>query len=516
MPPAPELTHELRRATRALRRHGAAVGLGWGVVAALGGVLLVAVAARLMPLWYQATLVQALVWALAGGPLLGALLGYLWPRPLPRRLRHLDRRLCLADRLTTAWELAQDRLRAPAAIATLQRRDTLQALRRADLAQAFPLRPSRVALRLAAALALLLLPLLLLENPQEAELARRQAAQAATEAAITQLTQTREALAQNPALSEEQRQAAIQALNEALATLQNPASTPAERQAALTQAERELAALRSSEAEAQAQRLAEAAPLGAEPTAPEATDVVRPLREALQRGDVEAAAEYLRSLTDPNEQRLSAEEMVALADAFQEMADNLQATDPELAEQLQQIAQEIYTGDYAGATEALNEAADTLSEVAEAQAPNEALSEAQGGLQQAQEQLGAGGEGMADAPQDGAQGGGTQSQPGSSAEEATGSGGTGHSEDAGSAPPYGEDIAPRIGETGGEITLPRTGDGPAGPPQHSIGRPDGARVPFQEVYGTYREAAEAELSHNAYPPSLRTYVRTYFDGLGGE
>ena len=512
------LEHEIARFTQALRRHNLVVGAGWGVVAALAALLAAAIAARLTPLWHQAELLLASIWAVGGGLFIGATIGYIWSLSLSRRLRLFDRRLHLADRLTTAWELAHGHITAPTALTQLQHTETLAAARTIDPQPAFPLRPPHAteyaALVLLPALALSLF----LANPQENALIQREAQQQATATAITQLEAAQENLAANDTLSETERAAALKALAEALATLRDRRSTPAEQQAALTEAERQLAALRSPEAAAQLQRLAQASPLST-------ANVVQPLAEALQRGDAEAAAAYLRDLLDPTgKQPLTAEETLALADAFQQMADALNATDPELAAQLAAAAQEIYNGDMASARSAVQEAAESVSAAAQANAPNQSLEQAQAAVQQAQESLGtAQRRTTANTPSEsaaaqpgtsGGQGGpgaNTQGQTTGGAAEMPGSGSNAHSEDAGSSQPYGSAEAPRITGQGSEITLPRQET--LGPPRTTTGLPGEARIAYQDVYATYAEAAQADLSRSVYPPALRAYVREYFDGL---
>lgn len=488
-----ELRHEIARLTATLRQRGAVIGATWGICGALSLGLALALLGRLTPLWYRLHLLTGLVAMLLLAFPLGALLGYVWPRPLPGRLRRLERAMGLAERLTTAWELAQGRIAALPSLATLQAQETLAAVRHSDPRAAFPLRPPRALVRGTLLVAVLLTITLALPNPQEQVLTRRIEEQQAATAAAEELNAIREAVAESDALSAAEREAALQALDEALATLQDRQSSPAEQQAALNEAEQALQALRSAEAEAQTQRLSEAAPLSTEA-------VVEPLSAALQRGDIEAAAQYLRDLTDPTSgDPLTAEEMQALADAFEQLADNLQESDAELSEQFRDIAQEIYRGDMAEATEAVNQAADSLSDVAQSNAPNEDLESAQAGVQQAQDSLGQG------------QGQSPGAAPGSG--QADGSpGGIGGHEDTGSGAPYGPDTAPRVEDEGGEITIPR--ETAEGDPRLTEGSLSAPRVSYREVYADYAAAAEAQMSENAYPPALRAYVREYFGGLG--
>ncbi len=502
--PHPPLHREVARFTQALRRHSAAVGAGWGVTGVLATGLLLAVLAHLMPLWYHQELLRWLAIGLPGGAALGALAGWVWPIPLPARLRRFDRCLQLADRLTTAWELETGQITAPPEMVHEQQAETLHALQAVDPRPAFPPRPAKHALWIAVGLGLLLLPAMLLPNPQEAALDRQAALQQAAEAEAARIEQLIETLAENPDLDAETREAALKALQEALSTLQDPRATSEERLVALTEAEQQLAALHAPDAEGRVRHLAEAAPLTTE-------DVVRPLAEALERGDLAAAAAYLNDLATPQGQPLSREETQQLADAFAQMADTLQATEPELAQEFRDIAQEIYTGDAAGAQAALQRAAENLSETQAANAPNTALEAARAQLQSAQEGLDASqGQTASDQPGPGHAGEGT-GQDGQSGEEA-GSGGTGHHEDAGSSAPYGPEAAARLGEHGGEITLPRPAA--SGDPQPTTGLQNPARVPYGEVYATYAQAAEAQLSRRALPPTLRSYVREYFSALG--
>lgn len=499
-----ELGRQLARLTRVLRAQSAMQGIGWGLVAALAVMLLAAGAAQLTPLWYRAALWLALIRALAVGAVGGALIGWFWPRPLPQRLRLLDRRLGLADRLTTAWELSAGRIVAPPAIVRAQAEETLRTLTTVRPEQAFPLRPGRTALLTALVLTGALGALLFLPNPQETELTRRAALQQAAQEQAARLETIARQLETDPALSAEQRAAALQALEAASAALRDPSTSPEERLAALAEAERQLSALRSPEATARLEALSEAAPFST-------AEVVQPLTEALQRGDAAAAADYLRSLTDPTGRPLTSEEMLALADAFAQMADSLQATDPALAEQFRNIAQEIYSGDMPGAQKAVQQAADALGAAAQAAAPNQALEQAQAQLQTAQQALGTTSS-PAGSQMTSAREAGNAAQPGGNIPAGEEGGQTGHHEDTGSSAPFGPGEAARLEGAGGEITVPRAAtEGTTGQPQ--TGQVNPARVPYREVYTTYSQAAEAELARHAYPPALRATIRQYFSGL---
>jgi len=178
------LDREIARLTSALCWHRAVVGAGWGLVGALTMILAAILVARMTPWLYQTELLLAAIWAVGGGMLVGAVGGYVWPCPLPQRLRCFDLRLHLANRLTTAWELAQGHICAPEALVRLQRAETLEVLRTVDPRVAFPARLPRSAGVLAFVALLGLVPALLIANPQEAQLDRLALQQQATEAAI--------------------------------------------------------------------------------------------------------------------------------------------------------------------------------------------------------------------------------------------------------------------------------------------------------------------------------------------
>jgi len=507
-----QLQHEINPVIRAQRQHAAVTGTGWGTTATLAISVLLAVSARMMPLWHPGELLMLAALSITAGILIGGVTGWGWPIPYHRRLRQIDRRLKLADRLTTAWELEQGHIAAPPLMVRQQRSETVSALQKRDPRQAFPLQLSKATTHRILGLGLLLLVLILLPNPQTAELARLEALQQAAEAEAAALEQTRSALEETQTLDPETREAALRALEEALAVLEDRRATQEERQQALIKAEQQLAELRTPETAARVQHLAEAAPLSTE-------TILQPLAKALQSGDLDAAAAYLRSLTDPEGDRLTEEEILALADALAAMADALQETEPDLASQFREVSSEMYTGDTMGAMEALNHAAETLAEAGAANAPNEALETAQAQVQNSMDHLGAA---QAEATSPAAQPGVGQTQAGTNTGQLggngqggqnaeTGPGAQGHQEDAGSSEPYGDEETARIEEQNGAITLPR--EIVMGDPQITDGAANESRVPYREVYATYAEAAEADLSRRSLPPALRSYVRDYFSAL---
>ncbi len=506
----PRLLRELRWLRRALKARRALHSATWSLVLLLALLDLAFLAIRLRPLLHQHTLILIGLAAAMLTPWLAALLALLWPVPWEEEVRTLDRRLHLSDRLTTAWELAQGTTVAPAPMRKLQFEETMRRLAQVEPRRHLPLRPPRRALQALIILLALLIPLLALPNPQETVLAERERMEAATEEAARQLEEAVQKLEEHPALDETTRRKAETILAEAMAHLEDPQATPEEKMAALAEAERRLAALQSPQAEALQRHLSEAAPISTEP-------VVRPLTEALERGDVEAAADYLRSLAENEEGHpLTEEEINALAEALDEMADQLAETEPAMAEELNRTAEALRSGNTAKAKAALQEAASTMDKAAQQQAPNQALQEAQAQVQEAQSQLAqASGQPMlgeagkqCQTPAEGT--GQSSNNHGETAQQ--GQGASGHHEDSGSSAPYGQE-GERLASEGESITIPRKEMPNGMTTSIQEATPGQSRVPYREIYSAYRQEAEATLSREPLPPALRTYVRSYFASL---
>lgn len=481
------LAATLRPLQRAVRRHDALHGAAWGSAIGLALALLLALAARLAPLWPRSTLLAHL------GPLLlcplgGALWGGWRPRPVIEQLGRLERATGLAERLSTAWELHAGVITSSPALREAQRAETARALQSLDPRRAFPLRPSPAAAILNGALLLAVLAALFVPNPQERVLAERAALQQAAARQAEELAAQMEAVREIPNLSSAERERLLQSLEAARQILLDPHAAPEARQAALLEAEQQLAGLRQAQ-EDTARQLREA--LAATPTeAP--TERIQALLAALQRGDLAAAETAARQLAEG--EALSSEEQAALNAALAQLAEAAQAVDPELAEALAAAATARDAGE---ATAALQALAGELAQQQQERAAKEAqLAGLQAGLQSGREQLAA--------AQQAAVGEGGFPQAGSGVSQ--------HSEDSGSAAPYGPSASARLQGTGSEITLPRavvSGDTSSTGP----GAETAARVPYDEVYPTYAEAAATALSRQPLPPGLRASIHSYFSAL---
>ncbi|MFL7792014.1 MAG: hypothetical protein AB8I69_07725 [Anaerolineae bacterium] len=251
----------------------------WGGAVGLSLSLLLALAARLWPL-----LMSRQVLVLAGlstliGTVVGLAIAWLRPRRPLHLARVFDRRLGLAERLSTAVEIGTGRLRTVPVMAEVQLADTLDVAQRTDHRALLPLRASRPALGALFVLMAGLTALLLLPNPQEDVLLQQAAVQEAIEAQIENLEAVKEEVAQADGLTDEDRETLLEALEEAITGLEEGKATLEEAVAALSEAEQALAELQDPGA-AGVQAGLERAAEGMEDSA-----LTEEIAEALARGD---------------------------------------------------------------------------------------------------------------------------------------------------------------------------------------------------------------------------------------
>jgi len=360
----------------------------WGAVVGLGAALLLALAARLWPLWMVRQLVA---WA-GISTLLGVAAGvaavWLWPRSVTRLVRLFDRRFGLAERLTTALEIGEGQLSPPAPIASAQLLDTWAAVRQVDLGAALPLRVPRRALLTFGLLAVGMLVALWLPNPQELVLLQRAAVQAAIEEQIEGLEAVRAEVAEAEGLTDEEREQLLRELEAAIAALEESGQKSmadigdaAEAVAALSKAERALAELQDPGAASVREGLARAAHEMAD------SALTQGVAEALAQGDYQTAAQALASFAGDEGEALTRDEELALARELAQAAQALAESDPDLAQKLAQAAEAIEQGDIAQARQAIQEASEQMGAAGERVQRQEAVEGALATLQEGREQI---------------------------------------------------------------------------------------------------------------------------------
>jgi len=496
-------------------------GVAWGTWGAVGGLALataVAVAARLWPFLPTRSLAVVALLGPAAGGLVGMLAALVRPWPRHRLARVLDRRLGLAERLTTAVEIGEGRLRTPPAMAAAQLAETLETIGRVDVRTGLPLRLPRRAPAVLGVLTLGLALLLWLPNPQDAVLAQRAAVRAAVEEQIEALEAQREAVEQAEGLTEADREAILQALEEAIEALEKGRASPEEAVAALAEAERQLARLQDPGAATVREGLRRSAGALSD------SDLTRDLAEALARGEYGAAAQTLASYAGSEGKPLTREEELDLARQLAEAAEALAEADPDLARQLDEAARALERGDIRDAQESIRQAAQRLAEAGARVERQETVEQALAALQEGRGEIAraAGGQraGMQGAGSQGAQEAGEQETGTQEGEGAGGQGAgqqtsPGHHEDAGTGAPYDEVFVPyRLEGEGTEVELGREGEGGLPQDRRPLPAASGrATVPYREVYADYAAQAYAALEGSYIPLGMKQYVKDYFAAL---
>jgi hypothetical protein len=507
----------------------------WAPRGVLGGLLLaalVAIAARLRPLLTNEELaIVAAALALAG--LLTALLGVWLPqRSLLGQARYADAALGLRERTSTAIELAHGSLAAPAMLGREQLADALQAAEGADARAGLPLTFKRQDWLLLLLAALLVGAAVYLPNAQGEILSAQRALAAAIEEQADSLEALIEEIEENDALAEAQREEMLEPLTAALDELEQGNLTREEAVAALSQAEAEMRDLRASHDTAALQRTLDEA---GQPLAQNSSG--EPLGSSFQSGNLSGAATQAAALAESLPD-LTAEELAALAEALAEAADALQDVDAELAGELAAAAEALRAANVAAAQQALQAAAGTLQQRAQQQAAAQQAGSAAGQLAQSRQQVAQAGQ--QPAAGQAAQGG---QQPGQAAGQGSdaGSGTDGSGNGAGAGGGDGGGIGADVGGTGGEtghatnVYVPDFADlsNVSGEdvelPAECVANPaacgalineratefgdEVSTVPYQRVFGEYRDAAYEALDDDYIPLGLKGYIRDYFSSL---
>ncbi len=563
--PVVDLTQIVQQWARRARLQRSLQLAGLGLASGIGLALLVSLASRVTPLLTRNVLIALSIGLTIVGLLAGLL--YPWLRAIRRSTvawaREFDARFGLHERVSTALELTDGRI--PGKNDGLRRKqidDTEHAVGAVDANTQIPLRLSRRDLIVSALFLAALIIVLVLPNPQDRALAEREKMRSTLQQQAQQLEQAKKDIAAS-SLSEAQKKAATQALEDAQRALNDPNATPEQALAALNQAQAKLDALQD-QATRDAQR--DLSQAGQSLSSDELTNA---LSDSLQNGEYERAADQLRQLGQrDNGQPLSPEENQRVAQQLDQMARQVQNSDPAMADQLREAAQQLREGRTEEAQQSLQQAAQSLEATAQNASNNQQLEQAgqqaeqtrqtiaqaardaQLAQSQSQQQSESSGNSPNDQSQSGQTGGDTQSaQAGSSGQQegqagqtaaggqaengapaagnqqgssatggdassgSIGQGRKGHSEDTGSDNSV---YAPgRLASQGRQVVLPDTqGTNAPNPNGQSSVAPDGdASVPYQEVFSAYADAADEALQTDQVPADRRDYVRDYFSSL---
>ncbi len=518
-----QLTDQLRRwdSRRRLRD-----GLVWLPRVLLAGLLLavmVAAAARLQPLFTNRE-VGTIALALATAALFIGIIVLLWRRhDLTHRARFADRQFHLQERASTAVELHNETIVVPSAFVDKQLGDTLTAVSTVNTAAALPLRLHWQDWAIIAGAIGLLAAAILLPNPQTDILLQSRAIQKTIEEQISSLEALSEEIQENPDLTDAQKDELLDPVETALEGLGEGGLSQEGAVAVLSEAEADLRELGNDNS---TDSLREQLDSAGQPLADNENS--QPLGEALQDGNLSSAAVEAAQLADELAD-MSAEELAQLAQDLAEAAAALEGVDSQLAEQLAEASQALQNGDIEAAQQALREAAGTLQERSQETAVAEAAQNAAG-------QLGESRDDIAQSDQQGqGQGEGNQGQQPSQGEGQGQGEGEGQGQGNGSEQGEGQN---GLGEGGGHaenVFVPDYVDlsGVNGVDleleANCLANPadcgsllnetpteftnENSLVPYNQVFGDYRNAAYEALSDDYIPLGMKGYVRDYFSSL---
>ncbi len=519
-------------------------GLLWVPRALLAGLMLavvVATAARLRPFLDNQQVAYVAAGLGLGGVLVGLVAVFARRRTVREQAAFADRQFGLKERAITAVEIHDGTLIVPPDIVQEQLVDTLSATSRVDAKRDLPYRLDRRDWFFLLISTCLLILAVYLPNPQENVLKKGRAVEQAIAEQIEALEAIQEEILENPTLTEEQKEELLEPIEGALEELQAGSASQEQTVATLSEAEADLRQLAADNDTGELQqRLQEAGQPLAENSAGQQ------LGESLQNGDLFSAAAAAAQLADDLSQ-LSPEEQAELAQDLMETAAALQGIDDELAQQFAEAAQALQNGDVAAAQQALRDASGTLQQRAQQNATSQQAQSAAGqmaegrqsvaqagqpnqgqtGTQTAQgNQSGQGQQGQGQGQQGQGQGQGTGQGEGSGLGQGQGGGdqsgagfggpseGGGHAESV-----FVPEFRDLSGEEGVQIELPAEciAD-PASCGALLSETPtefgnEGATVPYDQVFGDYRNAASEALADDYIPLGMKGYIRDYFSSL---
>lgn len=510
----------------------------------LTGLLITAVLATLSRLRPFMSNEELLWWGLGlmGVGLLGALLVVIFQRRnLNQKASFADRQFGLYDRATTAVEIHQNSLTVPPRLAQQQLDDTVTAVHNVNTRRQLPLQIEQRDWIVILIGLLLLFGAWYLDNPQSAILQQQRTVNATIEEQVEELEALQEEILENPNLTEEQQEELTQPLEAAIQELEQGNLSQEEAVATLSEAE---ADLRELSAQNDQSSLQEALQSAGEPLAENSNS--QSLGESLQNGNLSAAGSAASQLGDTLPS-LSQGEQQELAQDLAETAAALEGTDPELAQQLNEAANALANGDVEAAQQALQEAGATLQQRAQENAASQQAQDAASTLNESRQDV-------AQAGQDGQQGETAEGQ-GQGQGEGQGQGqGEGQGQGQGQGQGEGQGQGSGSGLAGTEGTG-QGGPGPGGGSPDTVFAPDPTElneltesegvdvelpaecinnpascggllsetdteftdeesvVPYDQVFGDYRDSANEALSDDYIPQGLKGYIREYFTSL---
>lgn len=541
-----ELAAIIRSWSARARWQGSLYWMVPGLVCGLTVALILAVAARLFPLLETTTLIIFSIASAVSGFTLAA--AWPWLRTMRRTpaswARRFDSDFHLKERLSTALELGEGLVTTRNdSMRSNQLEDAAAVAGGVKIRQMLPFRLPVKYIIAGMAVGLALVITIALPNPQQQVLASRAQLQQVEQEQLQALDQAKQQVQQSSTLTDAQKKQLVQALDDAAQALGDPKSSPEKALAAINDAQSKLDSVRDQSFQDKRDDLQRAG----QSMAPDA--LTNPLANALENGDFKKAADQLRNLTRPGDNPLTKEQQQRLADQMEQIARNVQNSNPSTAQQLRDAAQKLREQQTQDAQDALNKVAVMLDQAARKQATEQEISQAQSSIngarraisdaaQKAQNAAGAqqsagnqtaalGQKSTSSSSGGNTSGAGTgKDQTSSNSENGaggqTGSGPAGASSGIGDSANHddaGSDnsvFAPgRVSGPGQNVVLPDDKGKTVADPNSSAnpGVSNQASVPYQQVYPQYAKTADDAIQSGSVPSSLRDYVRDYFSSL---
>lgn len=354
---ASHLKRQVRRWDRRLRLVESIIWVPRALIVAVAFGIVIALLSRMRP-WLLPEQVAWISGILALITSLGALgLVWFWPQSIAGQARYFDLRFELKERISTALELTGGIIPLSGRLAEHQLNDAVRVVKTVKPAERLPVRIRWWELGLLVALAALLVYLLITENPQANELLARREMEDAINTQISEIEEIQQDIQSSASLSEAEKEALTQPLDEALEILQQPDISQQEAVAALAEAGQALSEL--SEGMLPEQQEAYQAAASELAGSEETSD----LAQSLYQPDLKAAADALNQLAnDLGEAEFSEEELEDLAERLEQTAEAMEAVNPAVAEKLREASEALRDGDIQAAQEALKEAAQMMRE----------------------------------------------------------------------------------------------------------------------------------------------------------
>ncbi len=477
----------------------AARGLAFG----LGFALLFGAAALLQARIVQSEFFLLVALSAAFFPLLFGLTAYFWRIQPLEAARYFDIEFRLAERMSAALEFG-----GAGELGAKQLEDALRFARKVKPARAIPLRIRKKDAELALLLALSLAAFSFWGESLFAAAARQRQVESLVAEQRRRVEEIIREIETNDALSPEQKEALAEPLRQAQRDLQETRSLEGA-VSILTDAgeevQRQGAALQDEEA---MQALKEA---GGSLAAQEDSPLAAVGRDLASGNFAQAAADLLNM----DLSKMTQQELNQLADQLDEMAAQIQSSNPQMAQALREAARQIRAGNLQAAREALNQAAAQMNQAAQQAAALQAAEQAAGQLRAGagqalaagggQNAASLGGSGSGDAPDGARQGGEADSAP---IPQNNGAGDGGESAS--------EQIYAPLLNGAGEDSLPLPASGSEGevvgegPASASEGE---SLIPYSEVYQRYEEVYRQAIENGEVPPQFLDVVRNYFSSI---